>query len=177
MERVAYMAKLGGSDLSKAIYEKTQKEVLLLDEATSSLDAVSERQVQVALDRLLKSKPRTTIIIAHRLSTVRDANQICVFNHGRIVEKGRHEQLIAVQGGHYSKLAHGYASQKATPKTRTFYPLPEANGLLLQPVYPLDDLRNQPWYPKREEWRQPEAEPQAQQAQLAQKCHVPPATT
>lgn len=78
--------------------------VLLLDEATSSLDAVSERQVQVALDRLLKSKPRTTIIIAHRLSTVRDANQICVFNHGRIVEKGRHEQLIAVQGGHYSKL-------------------------------------------------------------------------
>jgi len=78
--------------------------VLLLDEATSSLDAVSERQVQDALDRLLKSKPRTTIIIAHRLSTVRDANQICVFNHGRIVEKGRHEQLIASQSGHYAKL-------------------------------------------------------------------------
>ncbi|CAJ1377525.1 unnamed protein product [Effrenium voratum] len=78
--------------------------VLLLDEATSSLDAVSERLVQDALDRLMRSKPRTTIIIAHRLSTVRDAHQICVFKDGQIVEKGKHEQLIAVRDGHYSKL-------------------------------------------------------------------------
>lgn len=77
--------------------------VLLLDEATSSLDAVSERLVQDALDRLVRSKPRTTIIIAHRLSTVRSADQICVFSHGEIVETGRHEQLMELDG-HYSKL-------------------------------------------------------------------------
>ena len=77
--------------------------VLLLDEATSSLDAVSERLVQDALDGLVRSRPRTTIIIAHRLSTVRSADQICVFNHGQIVETGKHEQLMDL-GGHYSKL-------------------------------------------------------------------------
>merc|ERR1719329_1041094 len=72
--------------------------LLLLDEATSSLDAVSERQVQDALDALLKTRPRTTIIIAHRLSTVREANQICVFSGGRVVERGRHDQLVAKDG-------------------------------------------------------------------------------
>jgi len=78
--------------------------VLLLDEATSSLDAVSERQVQLALDGLLKAKPRTTIIIAHRLSTVRDADQICVFSQGSLVEMGKHDQLLGVKDGYYSKL-------------------------------------------------------------------------
>ncbi len=76
--------------------------ILLLDEATSALDAESERLVQDALDRLMQS--RTTLVIAHRLATVRQADRIVVMEDGRIVEQGPHNQLVAA-GGLYARLA------------------------------------------------------------------------
>ena len=90
-------------------------ELLLLDEATSALDAASEKAIQEALDRLMQG--RTSLVIAHRLSTVRSADRIAVMESGRIVEIGDHETLMA-QGGRYRELVEHQlegTSDSATP--------------------------------------------------------------
>jgi ATP-binding cassette subfamily B protein len=89
--------------------------VLLLDEATSALDAESERLVQAAVDRLAHG--RTLLVVAHRLATVKRADRILVFEGGRIVAQGRHEDLVA-EGGLYARLArlqfmHGTTEEAA----------------------------------------------------------------
>lgn len=88
-------------------------EILILDEATSALDTVSERLVQGAIDRL--SRDRTTMVIAHRLSTVRKADQIAVLDQGSVVEVGTHEELLQ-KGGYYSRL---YSMQFANQSEET----------------------------------------------------------
>jgi ABC-type multidrug transport system fused ATPase/permease subunit len=78
--------------------------VLILDEATSNLDAESEAAVQAALARLMQD--RTTIVVAHRLSTVRDADRIVVIDGAKIVEQGRHDELMARRGTYHRLVEH-----------------------------------------------------------------------
>ncbi|KAF2683953.1 leptomycin B resistance protein pmd1 [Lentithecium fluviatile CBS 122367] len=78
--------------------------ILILDEATSAIDVRTERIVQAALDRV--SQNRTTIVIAHRLSTIKAADKIMVMRHGKLVEEGRHEELVKIEDGIYYGLVH-----------------------------------------------------------------------
>jgi len=102
---------------ARAIYKDAP--ILLLDEPTSSLDSEAEAKVQIALEELMRG--RTVLMIAHRLSTVKKADLICVLDQGRIVETGRHDELVA-KGGLYTRLhrtqfgiAGGFAA--ASPET------------------------------------------------------------
>jgi ATP-binding cassette subfamily B protein len=88
----------GGEKQRVAIARALLKDprILIFDEATSALDSRAEKAIQAELERI--SKGRTTLVIAHRLSTVMDADQILVLNHGRIAERGTHLQLLERQG-------------------------------------------------------------------------------
>lgn len=94
----------GGQKQRVAIARAIIKEpkILLLDEATSALDAESERVVQEALDQVMVN--RTTIVVAHRLSTIKGADLITVVKNGVIVEKGKHEALMNIRDGVYASL-------------------------------------------------------------------------
>ena len=73
--------------------------ILVLDEATSSVDTRTERHIEHGMDRLMKN--RTTFVIAHRLSTVRNADAIMVLENGEIIERGNHDELLAMHGRYY----------------------------------------------------------------------------
>ncbi|XP_024197523.1 ABC transporter B family member 3 isoform X1 [Rosa chinensis] len=103
--------------------------ILLLDEATSALDAESERVVQEALDRVMVS--RTTVIVAHRLSTVRNADTIAVINRGKIVEQGPHSELVKVPDGAYSQLI----------RLQQISSVSEQNSQNVQEIRPLSNSR------------------------------------
>lgn len=94
----------GGQKQRVAIARAVLKnpEILLLDEATSALDVESERVVQQALQRLMRK--RTTIIVAHRLSTIKNADQISIIESGKIIEQGTHSSLVENEDGAYFKL-------------------------------------------------------------------------
>jgi ATP-binding cassette subfamily B protein len=96
--------KLSGGEKQRVAIARTilkNPPILLLDEATSALDTHTEREIQSALKEV--SKNRTALVIAHRLSTVVDADEILVLDHGEIVERGRHDELVA-RGGHYASM-------------------------------------------------------------------------
>src|SRR5690606_25966156 len=77
-------------------------DILILDEATSSIDSESEALIQYAIEKLIDK--RTSIIVAHRLSTIQHATKIMVMSKGRIIEEGNHNELIEKEKGHYRKL-------------------------------------------------------------------------
>jgi ABC-type multidrug transport system fused ATPase/permease subunit len=94
--------------IARAIIRRPQ--ILILDEATSALDEESQRKVQVALDNIMKE--RTSIVIAHRLTTIEKCERIMVLESGRLVEEGAFTELKQKDGGKFAQLASGMAQKK-----------------------------------------------------------------
>src|SRR5690606_7637117 len=95
--------------LARAIVRKPR--IFVLDEATSSIDTETESIIQKAINRVLKGK--TSFVIAHRLSTIRNADRILVIKDGKIVEEGRHEDLIRRKGYYYRLYTNEYIEEKS----------------------------------------------------------------
>lgn len=109
--------RLSGGEKQRVAIARTllkQPKIVLLDEATSALDTTTERQMQKALNGI--TKDRTTLVIAHRLSTIVGADQIVVVNEGRIVERGTHEELLALgEKGMYHELWYKQLEKEGAP--------------------------------------------------------------
>eukprot|EP00633_Aureoumbra_lagunensis_P009590 CAMPEP_0197309780 /NCGR_PEP_ID=MMETSP0891-20130614/8400_1 /TAXON_ID=44058 ORGANISM="Aureoumbra lagunensis, Strain CCMP1510" /NCGR_SAMPLE_ID=MMETSP0891 /ASSEMBLY_ACC=CAM_ASM_000534 /LENGTH=662 /DNA_ID=CAMNT_0042795071 /DNA_START=87 /DNA_END=2075 /DNA_ORIENTATION=+ len=109
--------------IARALCRKPR--ILLLDEATSALDTESERKVQRALDDLIAAHSLTVIVVAHRLSTIQNADSICCIKKGQLIERGTHSELMAIPGGVYADLVRrqavrGGSSTSDNNNTRTF---------------------------------------------------------
>ncbi|GAA0544579.1 ATP-binding cassette subfamily B protein [Rhizomicrobium palustre] len=120
--------KLSGGEKQRVAIARTilkNPPILLLDEATSALDTHTEREIQSALNEV--SKNRTTLVIAHRLSTVVDADEILVLEKGEIVERGRHDDLIAKKGAYAAMWDKQRAAQEAREKIKEIEADPDVN--------------------------------------------------
>jgi ATP-binding cassette, subfamily B, heavy metal transporter len=109
--------KLSGGEKQRVAIARTilkGPKILILDEATSALDSFTEHEIQEALRRV--SRGRTTLVIAHRLSTVVDADEIIFLDHGRIVERGTHQQLLDQKGAYAAMWGRQRAAEEALAK-------------------------------------------------------------